>query len=534
MPSEQIYMVELTKLLSENQEAIKLSWAQKLSHQPQADAYNYTLENLQQLASHAVDGILHSMSSPASVENISTDFSDITQFFNSSLPDIIESLWELRCSIQLLINGLDNRENLSNCLNEYFATLAVNLSRAHTNTVQKEIIALQNQLSLISKVVNTVGSTLDLKKVLALGADAISHTAGCKYGWFYLVSDETNLTMVVTPNFLWNPPLDHFVIEKVGPDHIYNHEIINTVLLEKKPVWVYDSQTDPRFIKSEEFRASGVKSVLILPCLAKSKVVAIAMVITFSEYRVFSPNEIEVAWALANIVAPSIENAKTYQMVEQLSALDERARIAREMHDNLAQTLGAMTVKTSLTGMYLNNNQIELAQSNLKELSQVTKEAYTDIREAIFNLRASPPGGEAFISYLRDYLSTYQTCFQIKIDLIAEGNPTINISDSYGDQILYILQEALTNVRKHANATAIKIKIAKVNSKIQFDIIDDGAGFNVRSIKEDNSRHHFGIQIMNERTKLLDGSLEFKSEPGAGTHILLNVPDRSSSNAIED
>ncbi len=296
------------------------------------------------------------------------------------------------------------------------------------------------------------------------------------------------------------------------------------MLDNKKPIAILDALHSPQTSHKEDIKRAGIKSFLLVPCLSKGQVVAVAVVQTFLRLKEFTPEEIEAAQAIASVVAPAIENARLHQKVEQLAALEERGRMARAMHDSLAQTLAAMQMKTSQTGDLLNTDKIEAARKNIHELNQIAREAYTDVREVIFNLRARAPGGSDFIPYLRNYLATYQTCFGITTTLEAQEDITAGVSDESTDQIMYIIQESLANTRKHAEASIIKVSILKSGQILQVDIMDNGPGFDSTQVDNKQNWQHFGLQIMKERAAAIGGIVNIDSLPGMGTRVRLTLP----------
>jgi signal transduction histidine kinase len=226
---------------------------------------------------------------------------------------------------------------------------------------------------------------------------------------------------------------------------------------------------------------------------------------------------------LAHHVVVAIENAQLFQQLRYLATLEERDRLAREMHDNLAQALGYLNVKASITDDLLSSGKIDQAQESLSEMKKVTKLVYTDVREAIFNLRTTTSFRIGLLPTLEEYLAEYQAHYGVDTRLVIENGDARGFSPEVASQLLRIIQEALTNVRKHASARKVLIRYNQVDSQVCISIEDDGRGFDMGAAGEEE-RQHFGLQIMSERAESISGSLEIDSHPGQGTRVIIRAP----------
>ncbi len=424
------------------------------------------------------------------------------------------------------MDGKDEKDELNLQLDNLLCDISIFLTQSLSDKLVEQLNQANKRITLITDLVHTVGSTLDLSEVLSEAGKAITSAVGTDNCFFYLVSNEFELQIALPHNMPWPNWImpDPNYKQKLEVGYLSNKDAVWDVIKEKVPIKIYDAQNDPRTSHVEEIRTFGIKSFLLIPCLSKGQVIAVAVITSFDKNRLFTSEEVELTWAIANIVAPGIENARFLQRVEQLAGLEERARLAREMHDSLAQNLSAMQLKASQMGNLLQHDQIELASKNLEELNFIAKEAYTDVREAIFHLRSQPPSGKEYLAFLRDYLTTYQTCFHISVDLIVEGDPTASLSENMGDHIFHIIQEAITNIRKHAHASNIKIGIKRIGYTIQVEIKDNGIGFDPILLTEDQKKRHFGLQIMQERAEEIGGTITVDSQPDHGTLVRFMAP----------
>lgn len=198
-------------------------------------------------------------------------------------------------------------------------------------------------------------------------------------------------------------------------------------------------------------------------------------------------------------------------------------RIAREMHDSLAQVLGYVNTKVQATEVLLANGQVEKASANLGQMADAARSAYADVREGILSLRTSLDGDRGFTDTLRDYLQVWQEQSGVKAELEAPEAVESRLPALAEVQLLRIVQEALSNIRKHAGASHVRIRLDLEDGRMVTTISDDGAGF----APEDRAHRglpRFGMSTMRERAESLGGSFAVDSTPGDGTTVTVRLP----------
>jgi signal transduction histidine kinase len=268
--------------------------------------------------------------------------------------------------------------------------------------------------------------------------------------------------------------------------------------------------------------AEGVVSFLGVPLKRGERLLGLVGVMTRQRRR-FSQDDAQLLMRLAHQVVVAIENARLYQQVRHLTALEERDRLAREIHDHLAQSLGYLNLKASITDELLSGGQLAPAQASLRELREVAKETYTDVREAIFSLRETVLPGLGLLPSLREYLAEYRTHYGVEARLEADDESLTQVPAHVGIQIIRIVKEALTNVRKHAGASKAWVRFERDGDWTRIIVEDDGRGFDPVQVTEEGQQY-FGLQIMHERAESVGGSLELDSRPGHGTRVVIRVP----------
>ena len=211
-----------------------------------------------------------------------------------------------------------------------------------------------------------------------------------------------------------------------------------------------------------------------------------------------------------------------------VAVLEERERLAGEMHDSLAQVLGYIHLGAQTTKRTLARQDVTKAEEELEDIASLAHEAYKDVREAILGLRetVSPAGGIA--GTLKQYLQKFSRQAGISAELEVQGDEAPQLSPEAEVQLVRVIQEALTNVRKHANADKAWVRIRRHNGEVNISIEDNGQGFDAALVRANG--HRFGVRIMRERVETVGGRFEIESSPRCGTKVQIYLPVAEANN----
>jgi signal transduction histidine kinase len=206
-----------------------------------------------------------------------------------------------------------------------------------------------------------------------------------------------------------------------------------------------------------------------------------------------------------------------------VAVVEERQRIAREMHDGLAQELGYLNLKIGELEADLPSGASSNLRAELGRMKRVVAGAYEEVRQAIFGLRMMVSRGLGLVPILVEYLHEFGEQSGITVELrTADGGPPW-LSPAAEVQLIRIIQEALANVRKHAQAEKAWVIFGTEGGKVKVVVQDDGQGFEPGEATR-LGRGSFGLQSMRERAELMGGSFEVESRPGAGTKVIVLLP----------
>lgn len=239
---------------------------------------------------------------------------------------------------------------------------------------------------------------------------------------------------------------------------------------------------------------------------------------------VFSDDDVELVTGLAAQAAIAIENARAFHRAGNTAIAQERERLAREMHDTLAQILGFVSTKSQATRELLERGRIEMARQQIDQLTQLAQELYADVREVILGLRVAIAPEKSFLVTLDQYVQQYAR--QCDIDarlIIADDARDVTFAPAVELQLIRIVQESLANIRKHADARRAVVRLARVDGRVEIRIEDDGRGFDPAHIAR-GEWPQFGLQSMRERAESVGGLFQINSQPNQGTQVVVQIP----------
>ena len=225
--------------------------------------------------------------------------------------------------------------------------------------------------------------------------------------------------------------------------------------------------------------------------------------------------------SMADGLARHLEEEQARREERQRAIVHERERIARDLHDGLAQILGYVNTKAQAARLLLARGQPEDAQMQLQQLGQAAGEVQADIRQAILGLRLSARPDLDFAAKLRSFAEQFgrQSGVDVHLELPDETRP-VHLAAGAEVELLRIVQEALANIRKHADAHSASLRLESSTDGLWLTIADDGSGFDPLQPMADD---HLGLLTMRERAAAIGAELELDSVPGRGTRVTVHL-----------
>ena len=384
------------------------------------------------------------------------------------------------------------------------------------NRLQASLAQRNQELLVLHDASLVIVGEHNLETVLQLVVDRARDLVGARYGALSLVRDEGGIEAFLTAGI----SDDERAV--LGPPPV-GHGILGVVLNDGATLRLDDLTRDPRSVGFPPHHPP-MHSLLAVPVISQGSVLGNLYLTEKLGAYSFDEHDEESLQRFATLAALAIENARLHRQVQALAVTEERERIARELHDSLAQVLGYVNTKAQATEVLIASGQNDKAMTQLTQMADAARAAYADVREGILGLRVSPEGQRSFIETLTGYLEQWQGQSGVTVALTTTpANAVIRLTPNAEVQLLRIIQEALTNVRKHAGATTAEVTLHVSDGWVEARILDNGAGFAPDDLAP-RAAPRFGLSTMHERAESIGGSLEITSNPGDGTQIIARVP----------
>jgi len=283
-----------------------------------------------------------------------------------------------------------------------------------------------------------------------------------------------------------------------------------------EPVLVNDVTGDRRYLWDGGL--PDVRSELVVPLRIGDHVLG-TLDVQSSEVNAFTPDDLVVLQSLGDQIAVAIQNARLYDQSSELAALEERHRLARELHDSVTQSLFSLDLHAKAAATYLREDPLE-AENRIRQLRQITHDTLQEMRSVVFALRLSALEGSDLQSALKQQVDHMRRADGPEIVLTVTG--AAELSREVKESLLRIAREAIHNAVEHASAERILVALNMDDRYVSLCVSDDGCGFDPTAVTFGG--RGFGLAGIRERATGLNGNLEIESSPGAGTRIRVSLP----------
>jgi nitrate/nitrite-specific signal transduction histidine kinase len=412
---------------------------------------------------------------------------------------------------------------LSNALFDHLGAVEQQLTRQNRELrAAGEVTRRQAaQLAALHEAGLALSSELVLEAVLQRVVDLARELADARYGALSIVDERGEIVRFLTSGLaaeerarLGDPPR--------------GRGLLGVVVEVNRPLRVDDIGRDPRSCGFPPGHPP-MTGLLAVPIIARGRRFG-HLYLTDKRAAggatAFSPADEELLRLFANQAAVAMENAHLHAEVQGLAASAERERIARELHDSLAQALGYVRLRAATARDAAAQGECATVGEALEQIGAAAGEAYADVREAILGLRSRVDGQRSLPAALGEYLQHYRLQTGVETALRVEpGLETVRAAPGAETQLLRVIQEALANVRKHARAAHVEVSLgaalAPAGPRLRAVVADEGCGFDPARLP---GEAHYGLLTMRERAESVGGSLRIDSAPGRGTRITVELP----------
>jgi len=370
------------------------------------------------------------------------------------------------------------------------------------------------ELEVLNAIGEALNSSTQVGEALTRTLGLVAELLRLKTGWVWLLDPETqqfyNAAVHNLPPYLQEP------VRMTGQPCHCMHEFRRGRLSPQNIGMLECSRLRRGRQMGRAEATGGLRYHASIPLVIGDRPLGI-MNLTGPSWRELTPTELRLLSTIAYQVSIAVERARLAEESTRLARAEERERIAREIHDTLAQDLTAIAlqIEASLSELKLDPDG---TRERLERALEVTRGSLEEARRSVLNLRAAPLAGKS----LPDALAalgrrfTHETGIRVGID----AGGAVRLPVSVEGELFRIAQEALANVRAHADAHQVTIALREREGRVTLSIRDDGIGFTPPAVGEG----HHGLAGMRERAWLLGGSLRIRSRPGKGTTISATVP----------
>jgi signal transduction histidine kinase len=261
---------------------------------------------------------------------------------------------------------------------------------------------------------------------------------------------------------------------------------------------------------------SDLTALLALPLHVNGGVIGVLDVV--NKAGGFTEEDVPVMSVFANQAAMAIEHARLQQQAEELAVLGERQRLARELHDSVTQSLYSVILYADAATLALAAGKTEVTAGYLQELQETARDGMRDMRLLIFQLHPPVLETEGLVAALQARLAAVENRAGLQVEFRIEGERRVPIAVE--EELYWIAQEALNNVRKHASAKHVVVHLHFGAASVCLEVRDDGVGFDPQSVP---AARRGGLRTIAERCARVGGRLTYESSPGAGTRVMVEV-----------
>jgi signal transduction histidine kinase len=286
------------------------------------------------------------------------------------------------------------------------------------------------------------------------------------------------------------------------------------VALSGEPVYLEDATLDERVTPSI-IEAEKIRGLMQIPIRVAGEVFGIFSADYLQPHR-FTEKEKRLLSAFAQRAGLAIETARLYEREQQLAVMQERNRLARDLHDSVSQSIYGVSLYAEVAAQLLKSGEIEKTSQNLQELKGMALNALAEMRLLIYELRPSAFKEEGLVAAIQTRLDAVEGRVGLGTDLVVRGEIFLPLHVEEG--LYRIAQEALNNVLKHARAKHVTITLAQDKDMVSLEVVDDGVGFDPVEACEAGC---LGVHGMQERAQEMGAEFEIVSRPGSGSKVIV-------------
>jgi signal transduction histidine kinase len=382
------------------------------------------------------------------------------------------------------------------------------LQKAH-NELEQRIAERTRELATLYDVTAVASESLNLQVTLERSLERVLETLQCPAGAIHLLDKAGEVLHLAVQRGI--PP---DLVAQLGTLPA-DSGLMSWMLEHGEPVVVPDLTNDPRVPQAVSLSSFHV--YVGAPIRARGQALGVFNIFGAADQQ-FSVEDVALLTSIADHVGVAVENAQLRQQAEQAAALQERERLARELHDSVTQSLFSLTLFTETARELAGRGDLQRIEEPLSEADTIAHQALKDMRLLLYELRPSALAEEGLVGALRRRLDTVEK--RVGIEGRVLSDTLIELPASVEEGLYHIAQEALNNALKHAGATSVTVHLHTEGEHVILEVIDNGVGFDPDIVSDQGG---MGLTNIRERAERLGGTLTIFAQPGQGTRIQIKL-----------
>jgi signal transduction histidine kinase len=384
----------------------------------------------------------------------------------------------------------------------------------HAEELEQRVADRTRELLAMYEVMAIASQSLDLETTLDRTLERVLEAVDSDIGTIHLLDDEEETLHLAAERGV---PTGFIDLIRTMPAR---EGLDGWVIQHGEPLLVHDISSDPRLdarLRAAPFRYVGV------PMRAGGRALGVLSTLREAAQPQFGAEEVALIASLADRVGAVVESSQLRARAEQAAVLEERHRLARELHDSVTQSLYSATLMAETGQLATGAGDMDVVGNCLARLGDVTQQALKEMRLLIYELRPPELEQEGLIGALQQRLDAVEARAGTEARLLTQGEIELDVSQ---EEALYrIALEALNNILKHASATAVTVRVFAEGQSVCLEVADDGRGFAPQAVADKGG---MGLVTMRERAERMGGRLTIQSAPGEGTEVRVEVPGGTS------
>jgi len=377
----------------------------------------------------------------------------------------------------------------------------------------KDLRRLNHELSVLNAIARELNRSVNLGETLEFALAQVADLLGLRTGWIWLIDESTSEPYLAAARDL-PPALSDDPGRMDGSGYCY--------CLDTYKKGDLNGAANVNVLTCSRLKGlvdgtDGLRYHASIPLYKGDEKLGV-MNVASPGWRSLSPEDLELLYTIGDLLSVAVERARLFDRSASYGAVEERNRLAREIHDTLAQGLTAAALQLESADAMLDPGSEKVRKPLLRALS-LMQSNLEEARRSVLDLRAAPLEGRPLSEALKVLVKRWraQTGTETGYEAVNGGRP---LPPRIEAALYRVCQEALTNVASHAEADRVTVRLVSTLAEVRLSVEDDGRGFDVSETSAD--RH--GLIGMEERIQILGGTLDVTSLLGAGTKILASLP----------